>query len=103
MHGTFDHNKVSVWIRMLTKLVDYAKSQKTKDIRKMILTMDKDFNYLVLLKEIFEEDLLYLPFKGWQDIKHSVSNLKSAFIKPETLREIIKSRDLEARYFKGVK
>lgn len=103
MHGTFDHQKISVWIRLLTKIIDYAAAGRTKEVRRTVLSMDRHFDYFSLFQEIFGDDLMYLKFTGYADVRQAVNNLRSAFNKSETLRDIIRLRDTEARYYKGSK
>jgi len=103
MHGTFDHKKVSIWIRILTKLVDYVKNKSTKWIRETILKMDKRFNYMELFQDIFGEDLFYLKFRFYEEIQHGIDNARTSFLSPNTFHEMFRARDLAAPYFKGVK
>jgi len=103
MHGTFDHKKVSIWIRLLTKLVDYVDQQKTKNIRQMVLSMDRSFDYLELLKEIFGTDYVYLKYQNYYDIANSINNVKQAFVRPATTTRLLSSIKKTSLYFQGVK
>jgi len=99
MHGTFDHHKVAIWVRLLTKLVEFCKATETGTIRKTVLGLSKATDMSILISQIFGQDSQYLKFESWEDVKHAVGNVRSAFAKPATLNALIPERLADSAYF----
>lgn len=99
MHGTFDHHKVTIWVRLLTKLVEFCKATETGVVRKTVLGLSKSTDMSILINQIFGQDSQYLKFESWEDVKHAVGNVRSAFAKPATLNALIPERLADSAYF----
>lgn len=99
MHGTFDLNKVSVWIRMLTNMVDYAVRQNPKALGDVFQQMDENFNYVQLLGEVFQGDVDYLKYQGYDDVEQGVGCILSAFNDGQTVRDLLVNRDSKAPFY----
>lgn len=81
MHGTFDHNKVVIWIRLWTKLIEYVTRNAGGNIRRLLLSLDNTTDYQQLLTDVFGTDAGHLKFESFdKDLKHSVNVVKRAFI-----------------------
>jgi hypothetical protein len=100
MHGTFDHEKLSVWIRLITKLIDYVVAQGTSTIRKLVAGFDKDTDLFGLLIDIFgPTDVRKFTDVSFLAIKEAVENAKIAFLQTKTHLTLIAERNLKASYF----
>jgi Putative amidoligase enzyme len=102
MHGTFDHRKVVIWIRLWTKLMEYAKRIGTGAVRKLLLDLHKGTDYQQMLTEIFgDTDARYLKYDSWLDVNRSVDVVKRAFLSPQTSLTLIKNITKNSPYFKA--
>jgi len=99
MHGTFDIKKVCVWIRLITKLVDYVVANK--GCSKTIAMMGPGFDYPTLLKDIFGLDAEYLKYQHYNDVKQGVGRTKTAFTSNKTVQALMTTRDMKSAYFLG--
>lgn len=100
MHGTFDVNKISIWIRLWCKLIEYCVKNEVTAVRKLIAGMSNTTDYGTLLRDIFGDDVQYMKYREFPDIERSVSTVKTAFVNPNTPGVLIGERDLEkAAYF----
>lgn len=96
MHGTFDYRKVTVWIRLLIKMVEYGSKADTKVLRKFISSLDEATDVDAWIKEIFGEDAQHLGHAGqYSKIKHSVNAVRQAFTK-QTDAMALQSEDIRA-------
>lgn len=78
MHGTFSIDKLCCWIDLITTLKEFVLKSSTKDIRQMILTMDREFDYHGLLQRIFGEKAAWLKYTGFEDVQETYLVAKSA-------------------------
>jgi hypothetical protein len=102
MHGTFDHEKLAVWVRLLTKLVDYVVRTGTKSVRKMISGFDHNSDLFGLMVDIFgQQDVRQFNDISYRVIEEAVSNTKLAFMKTSVNNELASQRKSAAEYFKG--
>lgn len=100
MHGTFDHEKLSVWIRLIVNLVDYVLNQGTASIRKIVSSFGPQTDVFGLLLEVFgREDLRQFSDPSYVVIKDAVNNTKLAFLKNTAVTELVKERNLKSPYF----
>lgn len=100
MHGTFDHEKLSVWIRLILKMIDYAVKQGTPAIRKLVLGFGPKTDLFGLLLNIFgQEDMQKFKEVSYSTIKPAVDSTKLAFMKPATQQTIMQERTLQSAYF----
>lgn len=100
MHGTFDYNKVSVWVRMITRIVDISKSLDDTKLSLKILNLNAS-NYNSFLKEIFEDDSEHLKYKDWEEVENVVGNVYQAFLSPSDLNSIRVGISPSSKYFNG--
>lgn len=65
MHGTFEVEKLSRWIRIICSLVDWCRKQGTDFIRNFLLKESGTINSCVMLAQsIFGEDYHYMKFSS---------------------------------------
>lgn len=100
MHGTFDMNKVCVWIRMLTSLCDYACTADSKKLRETLQNLGPESSILGLMGDVFQGDIEFLKYQGYDDVEQGIGKIASAFTSGNTLRELILARDLSAPFYK---
>lgn len=99
MHGTFDHRKVSIWIRLWTKLIDYCNRNSTTDIRRLLLELHGMTDYQHLLVTIFgQDDAMQLKYESFRDLERSVNVVKQAFINPATNAILLKQISKKSLY-----
>lgn len=79
MHGTFDVRKISIWIRLLTKLCTYTQKMGTEHIRKLCLMGPHKLDMAALLTEIFDNDAQHLKYESFEDVRKGVDAVKLAF------------------------
>jgi Putative amidoligase enzyme len=106
MHGTFDVQKVSIWIRLLTKLVDFVLKSGTNDIRKLLTGSIRDIQFPSLLRQIFGDDDQYMKYESYADVAKGVDAVKTSFVEGKATSEIMKAMvNGKGLYFttKGVK
>jgi len=99
MHGTFDYDKLSRWVRLITKLFDYCIKQGTPAIRRLVSSFNERMDVFGLVADVFGDDVRLFTDLGWKAILPSVSNVKLAFMKPETLAALSQQRNPKAAYF----
>lgn len=101
MHGTFDVEKVSIWIRVWCKLIDFVMKNETKVNRGLLASLDSKTDYPRLLRDIFGGDDVFMKFREYKDIEKSVSTMKIAFIRDaQGYQPLFKERNTEqAPYF----
>lgn len=100
MHGTFDHRKVIIWIRIWTKLIEYCLKMGTGNIRKLLLDLNEATDYQQLLTDIFGNDAMQLKYESWNDLKRSVNVVKRAFLIPTNIHVLWKEVSKTSNYFK---
>jgi hypothetical protein len=100
MHGTFDHRKVVIWIRMWIKLLEYVKRVGTAVVRKTLLDMHQYTDYQQLLTDIFGDDAINLKYESYRDISRSVNVVKRAFLSTNTVVGLLKTVSKNSPYFK---
>ncbi len=104
MHGTFDYNKLTIWVRLITKLFDYCLSQGTANIRKLVWGFDKKTDLIGLMLEIFgDKDTKQFKNLSYETIKQGVMITKLAFCKKETEDNLFSTFSKTSPYFVGVK
>ena len=99
MHGTFDHQKLSVWVRLILKMVDYAVAQGTPTIRRMVLALNRQSDLFGMLMAIFGDDGLLFKNVEWELLEKAVGNTKLAFMKQETQAALTVERTTKSAYF----
>jgi hypothetical protein len=102
MHGTFNHNKVVIWIRIINKLIDYVLKVGTPSIRRLAIECNAFTNWRELLHDIFGNDDIRLKFESFEDIRRSSGVVKRSFIDRNKLITLIKSVSKESPYFKTI-
>lgn len=101
MHGTFDHRKVIIWVRLLTKLVEFARTQDTKEVRRQLLQFHRYTDYQQFLTRVFGDDTMYLKYESYADIASSINSMKKSFIQNMDLSLYGKELSRESAYFKA--
>jgi hypothetical protein len=90
MHGTFDYGKVSIWIRLITKLVEYAASLDTKSCREQIAEFGPATDIPAFLQKIFGADAAYLKYSSFnEDFKFTTNTLRLAFVTKVDVYKVI--------------
>lgn len=103
MHGTFDHRKVSIWIRLWVKLMEYCIRTSTTDLRRLLLEVHEMTDYQQLLVNIFgQDDSMQLKYESFRDLERSVNVVKQAFINPGNHLTIIKQVSKKSIYLGAV-
>lgn len=100
MHGTFDHRKISIWIRLWIKVLDYVRKMGTAHMRRMLLDLHQYTDYQQLLTDIFGADAMLLKYDSPADLSRSVGVVKRAFINPNTTIGLIRNVSKKSPYFK---
>lgn len=103
MHGTFSVEKLCLWIDMITCLKGYIMKSETKDVRAMILGMDDDFNFDLLLHEIFGTKADILKLCSIDEVKNGYLCAKVAMTSAKNVRAFHErgSKDSPFYQFKG--
>lgn len=78
MHGTFSVDKLCLWISLIVALKAFVLKSDTKDIRKLILGMDDNFDFDALLHQVFGELASVLKFNGLEDVRDCYMATKAA-------------------------
>lgn len=100
MHGTFDLNKVVVWVRMLVSLVDYCAAQDWKALRNFIQQCGPSTDYQQLLRDIFGADAEFLKYQSYdKDIESALGSVMTAFTSSVTTRALLELRDVKAPFY----
>jgi hypothetical protein len=102
MHGTFNHTKLSVWIRLILKLFDYVLVQGTGNIRKLVRGLNGNSDVIGLMIDVFGDDSRQFNNMTYATIKDAVEITRQAFMKPEKNGELLNARTTKSLYFKGV-
>lgn len=100
MHGTFNVDKLCVWIDLITRLKTYVQKSSTKDIRELISSMDEQFDYQKLLTDIFGNLGDLLKYQGTQEIYQGVLAAKSALLSPKSTTRLSTAASKDAPFFK---
>ena len=101
MHGTFDAKKVSIWIRMITKLCEYVIANQD-EVVSMLGKMSQHYDFRKLLDTIFGSDAPYLKYQDFSDVKQGVGRLLTAFTSNKTSRSLLEMRDTKSAFYLGV-
>lgn len=99
MHGTRDVVKLTTWIDLLTKLVDFVFKSDTGWLRKVLYGFNRNTHVPLLLSDIFGETAEKLQYRSFEDIESSVRYMKTGFLDPQKAIELVKERDLTAPFF----
>jgi len=70
MHGTFDIQKLAIWIDLITKLKTYCVTVGTKQVRSTIASMEDAFDFNSLIKDVFGSTGEYLKYKSVEDVHY---------------------------------
>jgi hypothetical protein len=100
MHGTFDHRKVVIWIRLWIKLLEYVRKTGTAVIRRLLLELHQYSDYQQLMLDIWgQTDSMYLKYESWADISKSVNVVKRAFLMNTGSAELQRAVTKKSPYF----
>jgi len=100
MHGTRDVAKLTKWVDMLTRLVDFVHKSDVGELRKLLHGFDESVNVGLLLLDIFgTSNMGALGYTGYEEIRESVANMKQAFISTGTTTKLIVERDVATAPF----
>ncbi len=80
MHGTPNVEKLCLWIDLITSLKTYVMNTSSKIIRNTIISMDDDFDFHQLLRDIFGHKADWLKYDGVEEIKVAYLAAKSALL-----------------------
>jgi hypothetical protein len=100
MHGTFDVTKVCTWIRLICRLCDWVNSKTVSEHRERLSTLGDTTDYPSLLREIFGDDVQYMKYMDYVDIRDSTNMVKFAFGQPNVLDALAREVSLDAPFFK---
>lgn len=103
MHGTFDVEKLSTWINLITSIKDYIRKTPTKDVRSMLFQMNDGFDFEGLMKQVFGEYSRHLKYKSVDDVRLGYRVTKMACLKNTSWTKILNSLSGESPFFKGFK
>lgn len=100
MHGTFDVRKVSIWIRLLTKMCTFVQKRGTEYIRKLCQSGNQQLDVQKLLPEIFGEDARYMKYESFEDVRKGVDAVKLAFTNTKMTQQFASNAgDKKGAYF----
>lgn len=100
MHGTFNVEKLSIWINLITKLKSFTLANDTKYIRELVSSMDDTFAFDKLLFEIFGEHAGPLKYEGIPDVATGYLCAKSAMTSVKNSARVAAQVTSESAYFK---
>lgn len=95
MHGTFDVEKLSIWIDLITSLKDYILKKGTDPIRELVSKATSKYDFEPLAHEVFGTAAKYLKYKGGEELEKGLVAAKAAIMK-----EVNFTVDLISPYFK---
>lgn len=100
MHGTFDVRKVSIWIRLITKLAEYVRRTGTEAIQKILQGEMRNVDYREWIREIWGMDSEYLKFESYEDVRKGVDAMKTAFVDGKYTSQLVKRvQEVRGPYF----
>lgn len=91
MHGTFDVNKLCIWINIITKLKEYIVATPTKQIRDLIADITEQTDVDRLMRTIFGTYTDHLKYRSYSDIADAVDVVKGAFRDPGVSRNLART------------
>lgn len=103
MHGTFDVEKLSNWIGMITSLKEYVKSSTSKEIRQMVQSMDDSFDFKGLLHKIFGQYAELLKYRDVSDVHNNYLAAKLSFARLVVFNKLRSQLVNESPFFKRIK
>lgn len=98
MHGTFDVEKLCVWINLITQLKEYIKRTPTKEIRAMIASMDDGFDFEKLGTAVFGAYFKFLKYESVLEMNYLQS--KQALSSAENGTRIRRSATTASAFYK---
>lgn len=98
MHGTFDVEKLTIWINFITKLKEYVKANSTATIRAEIAAMNDGYDFEKLLQAVFGEHAAALRYESVLELNYLQA--KQAIASVKTLSKIRASVSKTGAYFK---
>lgn len=100
MHGTFDLDKVCIWIRLITKLVDWVCQKTTpKVLASLFESMDENYDYVGLLNTIFGDDAMHLKYQGFEDVEQSLGKVMTGYVNKNNASALAALRDLKSPFY----
>jgi hypothetical protein len=86
MHGTFDAHKVSIWIRLITKLCTFARNAGSEYIRKLCQSAEGAIDVPNLLRDVFGSDADYLKYRSFEDVRRGLDAVRLAFVSDKSFQ-----------------
>lgn len=86
MHGTSDVRKLSIWVRMITRMFQWCEKQGTGNVRKILSDIWNEAELEKIGEEIFESDWIHL--KGVSGSKYDIMTAKEAFTSPVSVNDL---------------
>lgn len=100
MHGTADVQKLCVWIDLITKLKAYCLKQGSSHLRPLIASMDDNFDFEKLLREIFGSTADYLKYTALDDVRFTYPVAKILVTKTGTTQlTLAREVSADSEYF----
>lgn len=87
MHGTRDVDKLTIWIDLLTRMVDYVHATPHDMLETLLQTFGPQVDVTKFMLDVFGPNMIHLGYLDYEDIRGSVNSSKQAFLKPETLHK----------------
>lgn len=88
MHGTFNVEKLCIWIDMITQLKAFVLKVGTKYLRTLIAKLDDSFDFKGLLDEIFLHNAQYLKYTSIKDVSFTYPIAKLCLTKQDSVRKL---------------
>lgn len=101
MHGTFNVEKLAVWLNFITGFKAYVKAHPTGEIRKMIYGMDDDFDFRGLARELFGESAGALDFRDISDVRENYLAAKLTGTTSKAASRVQAAASRQSPYFQG--
>jgi len=99
MHGTFDVQKLSGWLELITNLKTYVKNNNTKELRKRLYTLTA-YDVPGLIREVFPQAHVLLKWDKPEDFEDGVMSMKYALTSASSYLKVRSLISFEAPYFK---
>jgi len=89
MHGTRDITKLTKWVDILTRLVDFCYKSDASELRKLLQGFNEQTNVRLLLLDIFGMSLMEcFQYYDYNSVRDAVVNMKQAFMKVNATHQI---------------
>lgn len=97
MHGTFDVDKMMLWINLILSIVNYAKGKTDSDVMTEIMGCVNEGAYLELMDRVFKTNRNQLNYKDQNDYLHCYHNVLSSFTMASPMLAVAAKSALQER------